>query len=482
MVEIDYTDEQMRYMLQVLTGTGLLVASEKSRSHCEGLALPNFRSLIVTSQYYCPLSDKLPDCKPQLHWTPKPFKGDIQVGWRYKFLSGVPPLLMKRMMAVCRSASPDANYLHCWKFGVLLRMDEVIICLTEEGQHFDICCRVNADDPGREDEAVQLIWAHLSPLLKSMSYLLASWRGLFTEIFLIPLGSQLFGGEKVEGETGLALLECLINWEKGENICPREGENVPVLDLDLLFPFKDKQTYDSVDAFIDFLLANRPKILSTLKPTPPYPRGLPVMTKIDTRPRKQRSSKKKKAEIKWDLSDSKSKADPVRNVSVTKASEESSKPAVQTAPPAEHKPPSPKPKAKGETEQETKSVDINANSKDGNTTTPMTGTGRFLNEEDEIKEANRVASGFVAAVMATAVAEFIASEFNDNHSYKQVTTAAQVAAAKMTAEAAMAAQTGDIDGAARAVIAAAQAVEKVLASPGSGLEKHGAKSKVCAIL
>lgn len=58
----------------------------------------------------------------------------------------------------------------------------------------------------------------------------------------------------------------------------------------------------------------------------------------------------------------------------------------------------------------------------------------------------------------------------------------QVAAAKMTAEAAMAAQTGDIDGAARAVIAAAQAVEKVLASPGSGLEKNGAKSKVCAIL
>lgn len=60
------------------------------------------------------------------------------------------------------------------------------------------------------------------------------------QIFLIPLGSQLFGGEKVEGETGLSLLECLVSWEKGENIRPREGENVPVLDLDLLFPFKGK--------------------------------------------------------------------------------------------------------------------------------------------------------------------------------------------------------------------------------------------------
>lgn len=111
-------------------------------------------------------------------------------------------------------------------------------------------------------------------------------------------------------------------------------------------------------------------------------------------------------------------------MAVTKASEESSKPAVLAASPAEHKPPSPKPKA--ESVQETKSVDINANSEDGKATAPMRGSGRFLNEEDEIKEANRVASGFVAAVMATAVAEFIASEFNDNHSYKQVTNAAQV--------------------------------------------------------
>lgn len=65
-----------------------------------------------------------------------------------------------------------------------LSHEQVLICLTEEGQHFDICCRVNADDPGREDEAVQLIWAHLGPLLKSMSYLLASWPGLFTEVRL----------------------------------------------------------------------------------------------------------------------------------------------------------------------------------------------------------------------------------------------------------------------------------------------------------
>ena len=51
---------------------------------------------------------------------------------------------------------------------------------------------------------------------------------------------------------------------------------------------------------------------------------------------------------------------------------------------------------------------------------------RERSKEDEIKEATRIATGFVAAIMASAVAEFIATECENNHNYKEVLSAAQV--------------------------------------------------------
>lgn len=54
--------------------------------------------------------------------------------------------------------------------------------------------------------------------------------------------------------------------------------------------------------------------------------------------------------------------------------------------------------------------------------------GRFLTEEEEISEATKVASGFVAAIMASAVAEYLAVEFSDNHDYHHLISTAQVSA------------------------------------------------------
>ena len=51
---------------------------------------------------------------------------------------------------------------------------------------------------------------------------------------------------------------------------------------------------------------------------------------------------------------------------------------------------------------------------------------RFISEEDEIKEATKIASTFVAGIMATAVADYIKVMYDDNHESHRLVSAAQV--------------------------------------------------------
>ena len=56
----------------------------------------------------------------------------------------------------------------------------------------------------------------------------------------------------------------------------------------------------------------------------------------------------------------------------------------------------------------------------------LTSMQRFISEEDEIKEATKVASTFVAGIMATAVADYIKVMYDDNHESHRLVSAAQV--------------------------------------------------------
>ena len=51
---------------------------------------------------------------------------------------------------------------------------------------------------------------------------------------------------------------------------------------------------------------------------------------------------------------------------------------------------------------------------------------RFISEEDEIKEATKIASTFVAGIMASAVADYIKVIYDDNHESHRLVSAAQV--------------------------------------------------------
>ncbi|CAH1784907.1 unnamed protein product [Owenia fusiformis] len=124
--DFNITDEQAVLMVETLGRLSLLSKAEASKTPTKGLALPHFKSLSTQSRYYIPLMNLMPDIKPQLNWTPTPFKGDLQIGWRYDFPTGVPPGLLLRALAnVKRASSEFCNYQHCWRNGVLSRIDEV---------------------------------------------------------------------------------------------------------------------------------------------------------------------------------------------------------------------------------------------------------------------------------------------------------------------------------------------------------------------
>ena len=51
-----------------------------------------------------------------------------------------------------------------------------------ETKRVDICCRVNADEQGKEPTAVEYLWAHLSSLIIVAEQFLQAWPGLFYKV------------------------------------------------------------------------------------------------------------------------------------------------------------------------------------------------------------------------------------------------------------------------------------------------------------
>jgi len=58
------------------------------------------------------------------------------------------------------------------------------VCVEYETKRVDICCRVNADEPGKEPTAVEYLWAHLSSLIIVAEQFLQAWPGLFCKVRL----------------------------------------------------------------------------------------------------------------------------------------------------------------------------------------------------------------------------------------------------------------------------------------------------------
>jgi len=61
------------------------------------------------------------------------------------------------------------------------------VCVEYETKRIDVCCRVNADEPGRESTAVEYLWAQLSTFVLVVQQFLDSWPGLFYKVGVVKL-------------------------------------------------------------------------------------------------------------------------------------------------------------------------------------------------------------------------------------------------------------------------------------------------------
>lgn len=60
-----------------------------------------------------------------LNWTPEPFKGDIQLCWRYRFFSREPPGFFANILSFCRTKLPKELCKLHWRKGLLLKLGQV---------------------------------------------------------------------------------------------------------------------------------------------------------------------------------------------------------------------------------------------------------------------------------------------------------------------------------------------------------------------
>ncbi|XP_046356765.2 uncharacterized protein LOC124135459 [Haliotis rufescens] len=489
--ESNLYEDQILHLVRVFTYLGLFIRYCTCKANCEGLALPYYPHLSVQRCLYAVLLDLLPNNRPQLNWTPKPFKGDLQITIGYIFATGLPVGVAKQLLAHCQYVGQDtSSYRHMWKYGVLQRVGEAIVCAEHDNTQFNISCRVNADEPGQEDSAVQLLWVSLSQFLLSLNKFLKFWPGLFYKMVIMPLGYQFYHEEKVEHEQMVSLLRCLSYWLADKKYSFKDGEVEREIHLELLFPFRDCPTLHCVDDWLTFVLTKKHLVFPSEESNTIMEPNADTKTALKINPllllskgsMKLKSRKKKSVEVKWKLDPLGDKTPPPQPMTGTSSTNTTHKPDANQ-------------KTEDNKEETTpfaqNTTPVVSGTEESNSIPPVTGVAlpcgkgvvmKAWSEEEEVKEATRIASGFVAAIMASAVAEFISSECESSQMYKEVVSAAQVAAARVTAEAARAAQTGDIDGAAKAVLQAVKAVEIAMGKSSTSSGQGPIRSRLCVIL
>ncbi|XP_076448308.1 uncharacterized protein LOC143285020 [Babylonia areolata] len=476
------SEAQVGHMLQVLQGEGLLAEVCQQKRHCEGLALPRFPRLSVLRCHALPLLSPslLPDNRPQLNWTPKPFVGDIQVTWSFHVHAAHTGLL-QRLLAVVLFLSRDcSSYRHLWRHGVLVRVGEATLCaeMLESEERVAVSCRVNADELGRERDAVRLLWVILTPFLFRLRHFLLRWPGLVLKERLRALGQQFYqAGEeeeeekkeeeegekeaKVREEPEVEVSAALSLWQR--RTCwsfVAEDRERRLLDIALLFPFQPDPAVLSADGWLRLVMSKSDVILSGVDVivTSPVPRPSREKSfkRLSMRSSVRHQRKKKSVEIKWQLQE-----EPNNNNSGDDHDDD-------------------KTQAAGSSDPSSSSERQGARDSQPEDQAPA----RQVTVQELEAEAVRLASGFVAAILASAVADYVAEEAGGGQYGRKQVSAAQTTAARLTADAAMAVLSGDIEGAANAVIDAVKAV-KGNNSPGHKTEmkkrKGSVRSKLCVI-
>ncbi|XP_038062221.1 uncharacterized protein LOC119732661 [Patiria miniata] len=430
--DLNMNEKQTRLIIDLLARLGLLNRAADAHGDAEkrSLELPNYPGLQARVQHRLPLLGLTPDMGPTLNWTPKPFKGDAQIGWRYTFPLGTPPGLVPRLFVMCRTNTPGAMYRHHWKNGLLLKMGQVSVNIKQpeasQVEKVDLYVRVTVDEEG-DKKATEVLWVVLARFLVVAQRFLASWPGVYYQVSILP-SSMYYTSESTVDELEINLLDIMreASLEKKTMKVDVKSQNCEV-NVDCLMPLPGDSDL-SISHWLQWLAnldiqlsESTPSInepddqisdndsQSSLRPSPSPPRG--NSPRVLTSPPVKTN---KKAEIKWKLDNG------WRRVSV----------------------------------------------------------------EDELKEIKKVAASFVAAVLAGAVAQLITEQSRaDDHGHTLMEREAKHAAALASARAAQAAQSGNAEAAAMAVVAAAQAMDNAMLVRKKGNKGTAMiKSRMCTIM
>ncbi|XP_071489366.1 uncharacterized protein [Diadema antillarum] len=441
-------ESQTIHLTELLTKLGILLKESKNSTEEEFgcLELPSYKSLSTQIVYQLPLLGLVPQNGPTLNWTPKPFRGDVQLGWRYRFQLGTPPGLVAQLLAFCRSRVRQTSYQHQWRSGLLLKLGQALVNVNEpEVTEFcpclDVVGRVTSDEEG-EHRATEIIWGAIARVLLITEQFLQEWPGFYRMVTITPFSTfYTCSSSEIDLAPEIPLQLCLHTLHAGHTSInlAQNGASYDI-NLGLMFPTIGDPSQSVNDWLESMAQSTSSDNDACPSPVSETPSTLPDATRLSDEVAESSNSTPEKAGGGVEAETYKSS-----------------------------------PMAKDKKVAKKKAVEIKWDLTEETTTK--------ISSEDELKEAKKVAKAFVAVVLAEAMARYIAQSEVTTNGHAGNKSDARHAAARASAQAARAAQSGDPEAAAKAVIAAVKAVEDVTNPKKSRTRiRSPVKSKMCTVI
>ncbi|XP_033647830.1 uncharacterized protein LOC117307250 [Asterias rubens] len=440
--DLHMNEKQTRLVIDLMARLGLL--NRAADAHCDAekvpLELPQYPGLLAKAQYRLPLLGLTPVTGPTLNWTPKPFKGDAQICWRYTFPLGTPQGLIPRLLVVCRANIQGAMYRHHWKNGILLKIGQVSVNIkqpenSQKAESLDIFVRVTIDEEGQK-KATEVLWVVLARFLVIAQQFLTTWPGVYYQISILP-SFMYYETDVSVDELPIELFDIFRSSASGVSVMKVSVQDTDCeVDLDLLFPLPGESKL-SIFKWLQWL-----------------------------------------ASLDIQLSESTPSIDEPEPSQSDTDSQTSLRPSVSPTVLS----PSP---TRSDSPRALKSPPVKVNKKKMEIKWKLDNGWRKVSLEEEMKEIQKVAASFVAAVLANSMAQFITERSKADNYGPPMEREAKQAAVLASARAAQAAQSGNPEAAAMAVVAASQAIENAMLNKKRSGHKNSSamiKSRMCIIM
>ncbi|XP_055342803.1 uncharacterized protein LOC129591246 [Paramacrobiotus metropolitanus] len=295
-------EDQVVQIRSLLFHLCLLSTSRPVRTASETLALPAFPSLSPQQQYAIPLLGLLPDAKPQLNWTSRPFRGDVQLSLYMYFLPVMPPGNASRLIALINNMLIEkCSYHYYWKRGVLTKSSDMLLFISCEHDDFlEISARVTAEE---EDDTsfLESLWLEVFYIMDLVNEFMAvSWQGIRTTASLVAHGDIFYIDEKIDTEPELTLAKVYHAAKVKDDIPFKDAGDDKYLEIAKLVPSSilpaPNQDYSH---WIQQILMRREKLAAeNLRLSPPTEQN--GISSKESSPSQSRT-KKKKISINWSV-------------------------------------------------------------------------------------------------------------------------------------------------------------------------------------